>query len=371
MSYSEEIEKLLKSGAKNLGEKNYEQAVEDYLKACGLHQEQTGEIDPDLFMMYGKALYESGVSQSDVLGGQEITSEKIEEAKAGDDEDEGDAFQFNDLAAEEFAEAGGEVEEEEQSETEGPAAAEEEDEEEQEEPEEAEEEKTDMELAWEILEIARGLYEKKLEDSKDEESKLSIPYLSSDKDIPTNEYVKTLKSLSEVYDLLGEVSLESEHFPQAASDLESCLEMRKKLYDNDYSGLIGESHFKLSLALEFCLEDESAREKAANHIKAAIKILKNDSKKNPTKEKENEEIIGSLQERLDEIGSNAEDAINKQKHDMLQDILGSSQGTELLAKLSASPLIPSSSSSKVNDLTSMVKKRKSKPKDNNVKRSKK
>ncbi|CAH6720505.1 putative NASP-related protein Sim3p [[Candida] jaroonii] len=369
MSYSEEVEKLLKSGAKNLGEKNYEQAVEDYSKACGLHQEETGEIEPDLFMMYGKALYESGVSQSDVLGGQEITSEKIEEAK-GEDDDEGDAFQFNDLAAEEFAEAGGE-EEEQSEEEEGPSVEEDEEEEQGEEQEEQEEEKTDMELAWEILEIARGLYEKKLDDNKAEESKLTIPYLTSDKDTPTNEYVKTLKSLSEVYDLLGEVSLESEHFPQAASDLESSLEMRKKLYDNDYSGLIGESHFKLSLALEFCLEDDTAKEKAANHIKAAIKILKNDSQKNPDKKKENDEIIGSLSERLDEIGSNAEDAINKQKQDMLQDILGSSKGTELLVKLSSSPLIPTPGPSKVNDLTSMVKKRKSKSKDNNVKRTKK
>lgn len=372
MGYSEEVEKFLRQGAQFLGEKNYDGAIEAFGKACEENEAKTAEIDPDLFLLYGKALYESGVSKSDVLGGQEITGEKLEEAGQNSDEKDGGNYQFNSLAADEE-----EDEEESKEQEEEDNKPEEDDEDENSKGEEGdeedeEEEKSDLELAWDILEVARGLFEDRLE--KQQESKpedLKPPYLSSDKEEPSNEYIKTLKLLSEAYDLLGEVSLESERFPQAAADLEKCLELRTQLYDPEYSSLVGECHFKLSLALEFCLEDDSAKEKARDHIKEAIKVLNNDSKINPLKKAENDDIIQSLQVRIEEIESSAEDAINQQKQDMLEGILGSSKGSELIGTMLSGATGGSAPKSSVNDLSGMVKKRKAKPGDKSDKRAKK
>lgn len=373
MGYTEEVEKLLRQGAQFLGEKNYEAAVEAFGEACSANEEKTSEIDPDLFLLYGKALFESGVSKSDVLGGQEITNEKIDEAgpSAVDENEEGGNYQFNSLAAE--------GEEEEEDEEQEPEQEQEEDEDQGEEQggeeEEEEDDKSDLEMAWDILEVARNLFEDRLEANKDSKADLKTPYLKSDKDELENVYVKTLKQLSEVYDLLGEVSLESEHFPQAASDLEKCLEIRQQLYDGEYSSLVGESHFKLSLALEFCLEDDTAKDRARDHIDAAIKVLNNDSKVNPAKKAENDDIIQSLQVRRDEIEGNAEDAINQQKQDMLEGILGSSKGSEIIGNMLSGVASGSNSGgsakSSVNDLSGMVKKRKAKPADKSDKRTKK
>lgn len=366
MAYSEAVEKLVRKGSQFIGEKRYEEAVEVLGEACGLNSEETGEMDPDLFFLYGKALYENGVSKSDVLGGQEVTNEKIEEAKGSVEESDGN-FQFNDLAAEvEDEEEGDEDDEQDPDEEEGDEEdGPQEEEDDEEDPQEGdEEEKTDMELAWDMLELARGLYQQKVDDLKPETAP-KAPYLESDKSEPTDPYVKVLKLLSEVYDLLGEVSLESEHFQQAASDLETCLSMRKELYDSNYSSLVGESHFKLSLALEFCLDDETSKDKAREHIKAAIKIIENDSDKNPDKKKENDEIIISLQERYDDIETSTENAINQQKEAMLEGILGNGSGSEMLGKMLQTTSKP------VNDLSGLVKKRKPTNKDDKNKRLKK
>lgn len=350
--YSEQVESLLRQGAQSLGEKKYEEAVEAFGKACGVYQEEKGDMDPNLFLLYGKALYESGVSKSDVLGGQEITNEKIEES-AGAVEDE--KHQFNHLAVDEEEEEASEEEEAPEEEDDDEEAPEQD--QDQEEADE-DEDKTDLELAWDILEISRGLFEKKLEDAENKD--LEVPYLKSDKEEPKDDYVKALKLLSEVYDLLGEVSLESEHFTQAANDLEECLNMRLKLYDADYSALVGESHFKLSLALEFCLEDESAKQKARDHIQSAIKILKNDSTRNPDKKSDNDDIIQSLQERYNEIETSAEDTINQQKQVLMEGLLGKPGSSDLVNQLSKP----------VNDLSGMVKKRKAKPSDGSKRQKK-
>lgn len=391
MVYSEEVEKLVQQGAKFLGEKNFEGAVETFGEACDLNQEKTGEIDPGLFLLYGKSLYENGVSKSDILGGQEI--EEGEKEAEGEEEESGN-YQFNALAEEGDEEEEGENEEEEEEEEEDQEkdqddddddddAKDQEEEKDQENPQENDDsdDKSDLELSWDILEVARNLFEDQLEAKKDIASSLTKPYLKSDKEQPSNEYVTILKQLSETYDLLGEVSLESEHFPQAANDLQRCLDMRLELYDGKVSSLVGESHFKLSLALEFCIEDETSKDKARDHIKAAIDILKTDSERNPEKAKDNDDIIQSLQVRYDEIESGAEALIEQQKQDMLQGILGNAtSGGNLGDALSGlvsggsapepAPTKPSTSSN-VNDLTSMVKKRKAKPSSKSEKRSKK
>lgn len=90
------------------------------------------------------------------------------------------------------------------------------------------EEQSDLEAAWEVLELARTLYEEALSASGD---------------------AVVQQKLAETYDVLGEVSLEAENFGQAAEDLRSCLALRER--SGAAERLLVEAHYKLALALEY------------------------------------------------------------------------------------------------------------------------
>lgn len=82
-------------------------------------------------------------------------------------------------------------------------------------------------------------------------------------------------ALADTYDLLGEVSLESESFAQAARDLRSSLDLKLELYPVE-STLISEAHYKLSLALEFAAagEDVSESNRLKGREEAAVEMEK-------------------------------------------------------------------------------------------------
>lgn len=344
--YSAEITQHLAEGSKFYATKDFSLAATKYADACEAYNKETGEDSAELLLLYGKALFQNGVAKSGILGG--IGNEEEEENKEKEEkEEENDNFQFED-GVEEEAEEGQEPE----------SQAEEGD-------DEKVEEESDFEAGWEILDLARSLFAKKVEELSSEESKLTIPYLKSDDEEPKNEYVVALKKLSETYDLLGEVSLESENFSQAASDLASCLELRQKLYDPLLSALVSESHYKLSLALEFCVEDPELRQKAAEQMKLAINCVKLRSK-NKEKEhsKETDDLLRDLEERYRELKKDPQEQFKAEQLNIIKGILG-----EAVESSSASET-PQARTVAVNDLSSMVKKRKAKPNNANTKKPK-
>jgi len=390
MSYSAEVNQLVLEGSKSYASKDYELASEKYGKACEVYsKEHEGEEDGDLLFLYGKALYQNGVSKSEVLGGVGANQKDGKEERPGEEDDDDDnedgkaedKFQFYDAEPIE-----GEEEEKEDKEkpTEGTNKNQEiresengndQQEEDEEEEEEEEEEPGDLEMAWIILDATRAVFEEKLESVT--KPKQSPPYIKNDDDPMDDEYVTFLKKLSETYDILGEVSLEMENFPQSAQDLTKSLDLRLQLYPFD-SPLVSESHYKLALALEFCVEDgqqdiTESRKKAAEHIQLAIKSTEARNKKetDESAKKNNEEMIGELKEKYEDLIKDPSEQLQQEQLDIMKGILGSEAAganagqaiinnlTSIVQKQGEEGSSTTANAPKpVNDLSGLVKKRK-------------
>ncbi|XP_068631535.1 protein HGV2 [Battus philenor] len=115
-----------------------------------------------------------------------------------------------------------------------------------------------LQLAWEILDMARSILNRRLETGSGED-------------------VQAL--LAEVHLVLGEVALESETYDKAVIDMMKCLEIQKGLYCSD-DRRIAETHYQIGLAnsLSSNFEDAITHFKnAANILETRIKTLENPS----------------------------------------------------------------------------------------------
>lgn len=312
---------------KAYSQKDYEISTELYAEACELQSAIQGENNPKnahLLYLYGRSLFEVALKKSDVLGG--VTQEEKkpkEEKKRSKDKLEAPASSaeaaIGDKALEKGAPKAGlfsftgdenwdDSDEEFEDEGEGEGEGGEKDEDD------------DFTLAWEILDYARVLFlkqlspdttganagvtsdippidstttdtstepitsipnEERVEDKVEEKieektekagekeaSKPAEPVLFSEDEVKA-----ILTALADTYDLLGEVSLESESFEQASKDLRSSLDLKLQLYPLD-STLISEGHYKLSLALEFAAagEDVSESDRLKGREEAAVEM---------------------------------------------------------------------------------------------------
>lgn len=306
MVFSEQIQALVDEGGKAYAEKRWEDAADRYAEACEVFAKD-GENNAELLVLYGKALFQAAVEQSAVLGG------------GGDGEREGEGTAEVDASRFQFADGEDEGEGEEEGEEEGESNGEGEtnaDSNADADPNaDADADSTPtFESAWEILDLARLLLEKES---------------------------PTPASLSSVYDLLGEVSLEAENFPQAAADFDRALHLRLEQLPKS-SPLILELHFKLLLALEFCVEDPKARAKAALQMELALESVRQRDPADP-------ELEAELQERLDDLRDDPLADVASKMKDAVGGLLGGDAPT-------ASTKRPAL----VNDLSGMVKKKKKK-----------
>ncbi|EMG46954.1 sim3 NASP-related protein sim3 [Candida maltosa Xu316] len=362
--YSTEITKLIADGSRAYSSKDYDLAAEKYGDACGKYSEtHEGNEDADLLLLYGKAVFQSGVSKSEVFGGNPSADVDAEEPKKDEPEEDGDKdddkFQF-------YADGDEEEQEPEQPE--------------EQEQEEEEDNRSDFEIAWELLDLARALFENKVNSL--DKGDLKVPYLTNESDETDNEYIITVRKLSETYDLLGEVSLEAENFNQAGEDLKKSLELRLELYP-DTCSLISESHYKLSLALEFQAEDPSSRKKAAEQMKLAIESVekRNKSETDDRIKKDNQEMIEEMKEKYQDLLKDPSEEIKSQQMDIIKGILGEEASSSSSGSSSAAALVnnlqamvkkkPAAEKPVVNDLSASVRKRKKDTKDGNSKKPKK
>merc|ERR1712029_771589 len=121
---------------------------------------------------------------------------------------------------------------------------------------EDEEDPSNLQLAWEMLELAKMVLMDQLEGEMKEKL--------------TEEMKNTLeKRLFETFLILGEVSLENENYPQAVDDLTICLEKQKAVLPED-SRNIAVTYYQLGIALGFNMKYEEAIEK----LEMAIGVLK-------------------------------------------------------------------------------------------------
>ncbi|ONH66819.1 NASP-related protein sim3 [Cyberlindnera fabianii] len=179
----------------------------------------------------------------------------------------------------------------------------------------------------------------------------------------TDSTIKNKVKLSEIYDLLGEISLETENFKQAAEDFESLLKVRETIYPFE-SNMVSEAHYKLALALDFDFENDEAKSKAVHHLKKAIQSIKDNQTKLGTNK--DDDLIKDLEIKLQEMEKDPNEAFNQQKAEIMKGILGQATGSNSDAIKSSA----SASPAPVNNLTGLVKKRKAKPTDASVKKAK-
>ncbi|KAF2360031.1 Tetratricopeptide SHNi-TPR domain [Trinorchestia longiramus] len=138
-------------------------------------------------------------------------------------------------------EDGEEEEEGDNAEEEGEEAADEDTQESQEE----EEDVPSLQLAWEVLELAKTIYEKNEKPSDDDKTKLSQVYLK-----------------------LGEVSLENENYPESINMYSECLKLQESILAADDRWL-AETHYQLGLA--HSLADNF--DDAVQHLQSAISVI--------------------------------------------------------------------------------------------------
>ncbi|CED83065.1 Cell cycle-regulated histone H1-binding protein [Phaffia rhodozyma] len=242
------------------------------------------------------------------------------------------------------------------------------------EPEE-EDPEDDFNAAWDVLDSARALFQKK---------EGGLARLQE----------------AECYLTLGDVSLETENFAQAVEDFQSALALKSPILPNS-SRHISEAHLKLAVALEFAsmLEDHQAR--ALGHVElskasllerraelesgvSGFEVGPEESIKGKGKEGKilAEDVVKDRVEKLSEEERKAE---TKEIDELLEDLDLKIEDLRMapLPKTNLAGLLPTSSStststfnafggpfsssvsaetsvsaSQVNDLSSMVKKRK-------------
>ncbi|XP_018333395.1 histone-binding protein N1/N2-like [Agrilus planipennis] len=187
--------------------------------------------------------------------------------------------------------------------------------------EETEDEPTDLQVAWEVLELAKIIYEKRGESSK--------------------------KDLAETLITLGEVSMESENFDSAITDIKQGLEIQKTILDNN-SRKLAETYYKLGMALS----TNNQIEEAIENFNHSLKILNNkvdklkESDGNSKVQTEIDEIkslIPEIEEKIADMKCFKEEALKKL--------------SITLEKQSGTKTDGSSSDTKANDISHLVKRK--------------
>ncbi|XP_037782385.1 nuclear autoantigenic sperm protein-like isoform X5 [Penaeus monodon] len=233
-------------------------AVNSLQEACRLLAEQYGETAPecgDAYFYYGRALLEMARMENGVLGnaldgvpdGEDMDNSQVESPEKmteegsteGEEEEEGDGDGDGDGDGEGEGEESQEESQDEGEKEEGASQ------EEGEKTEEDEEEVSNLQLSWEMLELAKVIYQKQQDDNPE-----------------------MAKKVAQVYLKLGEVGLESENYSQGIEDFKQCLQIQEKILEED-NRCLAETHYQLGVAHSFSDDFD----KAIDSFTAAMKVI--------------------------------------------------------------------------------------------------
>ncbi|KAL8805510.1 MAG: hypothetical protein Q9223_004853 [Gallowayella weberi] len=357
-----ELEDLIAQATLKYSVKDYDAAAELYSKATELQAELYGEMaasNADLLYAYGRCLFHLAVQSSDVLGskiagekqqvgphlphnsqrkkcvakvdektefdtrvGGETVAQHLDSngvsAKSGGGQPQKGRHYFQFTGDESFDDSEDETE---AQQVDADAGDEEEDD--------------DLANAFEVLDLARILLLKRIQE---EEAQNQV---KAQTEAERSDTLKELQErLADTHDLQAEISLEGERFSNAVLDLRAALDLKARLYPED-SSLIAEAHYKLSLALEFssmtrqkteegagdtekeAFVDEAMREESAKEMEAAIRSCRLRISKEQevlrTKEKGSNVIHESLP--ITKITQQAIDEVKEMVADMEQRLL--------------------------------------------------
>ncbi|KAL9611966.1 MAG: hypothetical protein Q9167_003406 [Letrouitia subvulpina] len=327
-----QLEDLMAKATLKYSTKDYIAAADLYSQATELQSEINGEMssqNADVLYAYGRCLYHVAVRKSDVLGSKVAGGKQDSATKTPDptmkhkyqdiesSNSQSDSTEARKEPVRDSLQDDNSVPQKQEAENQNKPYFQftgdenfddsdaEADEEGADEDDEGVDEEDDFANAFEVLDLARVLLLKRLDElssngtEDEEQSHLSL--------------IQLKERLADTYDLQAEISLEGERFPSAVEDLKASLELKKELFPNE-SSLIAEAHYKLSLALEFSSVMEQKNETGeAEHAEIAHydKALREEAAK------EMEAAIASCKMRIDkeETGSDARLAENGRSND--------------------------------------------------------
>jgi len=180
-----------------------------------------------------------------------------------------------------------------------------------------EEEPSNLQLAWEMLELAKVVYTKQLAEAK-EEDKLAM-----------------LEKLCCTMCALGEVSIESENYKQAVEDFQECL-FKQSTMPKD-SRCVAETHYQLGVALGY----HAQFDEAVTSLKRAISIIQ---ERITSKEKEESEeakkevtelkaLVPEIEEKIKDTEDMKKEAENKKTTEGSASNSGDAFGSEKAAEV--------------------------------------
>lgn len=138
---------------------------------------------------------------------------------------------------------------------------------------------SNLQLAWEVFELAKNIYQRKAETDPLAKPKLADALIR-----------------------LAEVAIESENYASAIEDLQKCLEIQKASFPDD-SRSLAETHYQLGVAYTFTTEFKEAVnsfESAASVIQLRIENLKNPVEKKPSME-EPKNLFHTIEGEIEEL----------------------------------------------------------------------
>ncbi|XP_023674508.1 histone-binding protein N1/N2-like isoform X3 [Paramormyrops kingsleyae] len=336
----EEAKKLIGTGNRHMVMGDVVSAVAVFQDACSMLAKKYGDTADECgeaFFLCGKALLDLARMENTVLGNalDGVPEEESDEAAKQDDSKIESADNLDD-------DGGDDDDDEEEEEEEQAAEGKESDDEEGE-----EEEVGNLQLAWEMLEVAKVIYKRK--ESKEDQLLAAQAHLK-----------------------LGEVGTESGNYSQALEDFQECLSIQLK-HLASHSRLLAETHYQLGLTYGYT----SQYSKAIQHFNSSIQVIESrlemlqetlDKAGGEEGAAEEHKEMEELRQLLPDIREKVEDAKESQKtgvvaSEAIQQTLagGSSSGfsAENGGSSSEVPVSDGASTSKaVSDISHLVRKRK-------------
>ncbi|XP_044882939.1 nuclear autoantigenic sperm protein isoform X5 [Mauremys mutica] len=287
MDVDGEAKKLLGLGQKHLVLGNIPAAVNAFQEAASVLGKKYGETADqcaEAFFYYGKSLLELARMENGVLGNalEGVQVEEEEGEKADDDSmvENADNIDETEGSDEEDKENDKTEDDKENDSTVEDKSFQ----------ESEEDEVGNLELAWDMLELAKVIY--KRQETKEAQLHAAQAHLK-----------------------LGEVSVESENYAQAIEEFQACLALQQKYLDA-HDRLLAESHYQLALAYHYNSQfDEAILQfsKSVEVIDKRMVMLTERIKKAEGGSTEDEKEIEELKGLLPEIKEKIEDSKESQK----------------------------------------------------------
>ncbi|XP_029606425.1 nuclear autoantigenic sperm protein isoform X6 [Salmo trutta] len=298
-----EAKKLIGAGNRHMVMGDVVSAVHVFQEACGMLAARYGDTADECgeaFFLCGKSLLELARVENTVLGNalEGVPEESSEEEGEGEKPDTSKFESADNL----------EDDDDDDDDDDGEGTA-----------EDKEEEVGNLQLAWEMLEVAKVIYKRK--ENKEDQLMAAQAYLK-----------------------LGEVGAESGNYPAAVEDFQDCLSLQLK-HLPPHSRLVAETHYQLGMT--YCITGQYSE--AIQHYSSSVKVIESrlamlqeviDKAEGEDRAKEKTELE-ELKQLLPDVAEKVEDA--KESQSMAGSASVAIQQT--LAGASTLPAFPSSSSS--------------------------